>query len=61
MTSHGSVRCQGTPAPNFIFINIVGYVLYSLHVCVWVHQIRQLCLFFFWVVADFSIFSGSVN
>jgi hypothetical protein len=22
----------------------VWYVLYSLHVCVWAHQIRQLCL-----------------
>jgi hypothetical protein len=23
---------------------VVGYVLYSLHVCVWARQIRQLCL-----------------
>jgi hypothetical protein len=28
----------------FFKLKNVGYVLYSLHVCVWAHQIRQLCL-----------------
>jgi hypothetical protein len=27
-----------------IYVVSVGYVLYSLHVCVWARQIRQLCL-----------------
>jgi hypothetical protein len=44
----------------------VGYVLYSLHVCVWARQIRQLRLtiplaVFFVSCVVFAIFSGFLN
>jgi hypothetical protein len=38
------------------------YVLYSLHVCVWARQIRQLRLWAFLLfLVDFTIFSEFVN
>jgi hypothetical protein len=43
----------------FICNNSVGYVLYSLHVCVWTRQIRKLHLMILIVVMSVSCASGA--